>query len=173
MCGEQWPICINSARSQGSPPRVRGTVPTGIGHGAAARITPACAGNRRIPPYRYPHKRDHPRVCGEQRLRKCHFDQGFGSPPRVRGTDFACQGGLRAVGITPACAGNRGNGGNCSDGHGDHPRVCGEQSAEEAATALARGSPPRVRGTVYDNGVDQVSARITPACAGNSRPRRL
>ena len=53
----------------GSPPRVRGTVGHDHWFAVTNRITPACAGNRapRSPPA--PPDPDHPRVCGEQRLR--------------------------------------------------------------------------------------------------------
>ena len=66
VCGEQGGAATKRDLRQGSPPRVRGTVPTGIFFCSRGRITPACAGNR---PALFSFSRtrmDHPRVCGEQ-----------------------------------------------------------------------------------------------------------
>ena len=46
MCGEQDFIVVKPQAVAGSPPRVRGTDNLEDGSGLAARITPACAGNR-------------------------------------------------------------------------------------------------------------------------------
>ena len=51
--------------------------------------------------------------------------------------------------------------------------MCGEQSAEYAATCRFKGSPPRVRGTGEQGSSMRSDARITPACAGNSQPQIL
>ena len=50
----------------------------------------------------------------------------------------------------------------------DHPRVCGEQFGAVADMPRARGSPPRVRGTVVEFVLGDPNPGITPACAGNS-----
>ena len=127
VCGEQNRANANPWIKRGSPPRVRGTahpiaiMPVVIG------ITPACAGNSQIPISASSLPKDHPRVCGEQEHGRAICKSGVGSPPRVRGTVRAhnrCAGvpgspprvrgtaplfkGVKeAVGITPACAGNR------------------------------------------------------------------
>ena len=49
---------------------------------------------------------------------------------------------------------------------GDHPRVCGEKSAWIAAVVNELGSPPRVRGKVFNDGIMIYYMRITPAYAG-------
>ena len=94
----------------------------------------------------------------------------YGSPPRVRGK-------LRprvlltfTLRITPACAGKTRCGFHSERRRADHPRVCGENSAIEAGQLSHRGSPPRVRGKPVT--VQQVRhhARITPACAGKTKP---
>ena len=48
VCGEQVCCCGKLNRYRGSPPRVRGTVQLDFAGLNGARITPACAGNRRI-----------------------------------------------------------------------------------------------------------------------------
>ena len=96
----------------------------------------------------------------------------LGSPPRVRGKaePLAVDGDI--TGITPACAGKRVFPGTHIPAVWDHPRVCGEKKGLCAADEPRQGSPPRVRGK---GGVltGRVGAqRITPACAGKSKPRR-
>ena len=86
MCGEQLKPGPLFSPTQGSPPRVRGTV---VSHGIQAeidRITPACAGNRVRPLAVTNGPWDHPRVCGEQLGALRSYRRGRGSPPRVRGT---------------------------------------------------------------------------------------
>ena len=69
VCGEQKDAFARDFQSEGSPPRVRGTANAcSLGY-EADRITPACAGNSRSLGRPLPILRDHPRVCGEQRLR--------------------------------------------------------------------------------------------------------
>ena len=148
VCGEQSSLISPVSMVQGSPPRVRGTVSTSCTASFLLRITPACAGNS-IPKIRlYRRFQDHPRVCGEQRVKRPLSRLERGSPPRVRGTDKIPDCSPNSLGITPACAGNRSL---VPPLHGistDHPRVCGEQSATSTNTTIR--------------------IRITPACAGNS-----
>ena len=50
--------------------------------------------------------RDHPRVCGEQRIFLTDARQRTGSSPRVRGAEALDSGPSLGVGIIPACAGS-------------------------------------------------------------------
>ena len=75
--------------------------------------------------------------------------------------------------ITPACAGNSRGHRQPDRGNQDHPRVCGEQQYVRVAWMVHLGSPPRVRGTEIEPARHNSGARITPACAGNSRPEQL
>ena len=85
----------------------------------------------------------------------------------MRGTALRGVGVQVGVGITPACAGNSWTGTTKGTAITDHPRVCGEQFGAVADMPRARGSPPRVRGTVEATGSLTEETRITPACAGN------
>ena len=168
MCGEQpSPMMMPDSRP-GSPPRVRGTVTSSGPCSPTQGITPACAGNRYAFCCRSIHRRDHPRVCGEQIKGRFEEREKEGSPPRVRGTvalgDYYC----RRHRITPACAGNRPPRVLHTVYREDHPRVCGEQLQKLAGWIDGKGSPPRVRGTVKINERFSIDIRITPACAGNS-----
>ena len=110
-------------------------------------------------------------MCGEKGAVGCHVHKGQGSPPRVRGKATPRTPVAIAPGITPACAGKRTQSSlNLSEG-GDHPRVCGEKRFNRDQTILTTGSPPRVRGKGTKLTARKQTSRITPACAGKSRPR--
>ena len=65
MCGEHMRLMAAAASSEGSSPRVRGTL-DGSGRLAAdAGIIPACAGNTGSAILNGLLNGDHPRVCGE------------------------------------------------------------------------------------------------------------
>ena len=125
-CGENRDMLEIDGYELGSPPRMRGKqelIRTGGGDGG---ITPACAGKTRKAASCWTTRRDHPRVCGENRLALC-FRQ-------------------RLVGITPACAGKTHDSKYRSGGNRDHPRVCGENTGSSVRLRCTPGSPPRVRG---------------------------
>ena len=106
VCGEQHRYLHMHSAGFGSPPRVRGTAFFANRSKYASRITPACAGNR---PSMAPSEntvRDHPRVCGEQKMNIHIGGMQLGSPPRVRGTENPQKVVSPEIGITPACAGN-------------------------------------------------------------------
>ena len=86
VCGEQCIAANVHLYFQGSPPRVRGTVGCALSRYHSRRITPACAGNRSCLCSKPYVKKDHPRVCGEQKTHCICLVSSFGSPPRVRGT---------------------------------------------------------------------------------------
>ena len=106
VCGEQGLIAAGMAYLDGSPPRVRGTGLPALETLLPDRITPACAGNRKMGTPRLYRTTDHPRVCGEQLKSHPKARPVLGSPPRVRGTAtwpaLICTDSR----ITPACAGN-------------------------------------------------------------------
>ena len=149
VCGEKTPDASSTTKSIGSPPRMRGkalgTRPTTSGTG----ITPAYAGKSLPPCGSLPAGWDHPRVCGE----KCfgvicsiHF---IGSPPRVREKEHVLHTDVQLAGITPACAGKSHGLPTAAQGGWDHPRVCGEKPREFRQLHAIPGSPPHVRGKVY------------------------
>jgi len=85
VCGEEPCTDLTAFRIAGSPPRVRGggNAPTGIM--SRPRITPACAGRRNCGRDNHGKRKDHPRVCGEEGMRRAAAATSQGSPPRVRG----------------------------------------------------------------------------------------
>ena len=178
----------NSLRS----PHVRGKAQRRLHQLHQLGITPACAGKRSTLLCAPPRSRDHPRACGEKRVRGkvhlrhnanlspedhprvcgekctnvCRRTHHKGSPPRVRGKDIWGARQLGIVRITPACAGKSVHVVEFHSHGEDHPRVCGEKLAVSAADIAQKGSPPRVRGKVAGLIVMLPQIRITPACAG-------
>ena len=65
----------------------------------------------------------------------------------MRGTGFHVLQGDYRFRITPAHAGNSVWVNPFGDGHGDHPRACGEQPTKGPVKYGQTGSPPRMRGT--------------------------
>ena len=170
MCGEKYPFLCANFFVLGSPPRVRGKGFQSFSAMMGRRITPACAGKRSFKAKQTAKTWDHPRVCGEK-LDVFDTDKShLGSPPRVRGKVHQHDARPAGKGITPACAGKRPLSSACILRDWDHPRVCGEKYQRKASTNTAIGSPPRVRGKVYNSCIKMYPTGITPACAGKSLP---
>ena len=108
-------------------------------------------------------------MCGEEATAERYLRAGRGSPPHVRGrVDFGDY-SAKCSRITPACAGKRRPcNWNIRLG-GDHPRMCGEETAVLFFAVQGLGSPPHVRGRALTLDAFIRLARITPACAGKSR----
>ena len=166
-CGEQCSKSRRETTGGGSPPRVRGTAGDCCSWCYGCRITPARAGNRQNEYRGVTVGKDHPRACGEQSVWKMKSRASRGSPPRVRGTASHSRSVAPPPGITPARAGNRPTPAARQPRSQDHPRACGEQTASKHDPRLARGSPPRVRGTEVFSRLLNLPQRITPARAGN------
>ena len=135
---------------------------------AFLRITPACAGKTAEMSRRSSSRKDHPRVCGENKQWSYFVSAVKGSPPRVRGKPPRNDCVRRGARITPACAGKTGDMLSAVTRIQDHPRVCGENLIVTAAAAASSGSPPRVRGKLLPFTKNCPSDRITPACAGKT-----
>ena len=127
LCGEKKSVIVGASDDKGSPPLVRGKVPTAKPRFVFFRITPACAGKRYLSILILSQTKDHPRLCGEKPSKSKRGRQRRGSPPLVRGKvapyrHFRC-----CFGITPACAGKSGINSKKTNNKRDHPRLCGEK----------------------------------------------
>ena len=168
VCGEKDAINPPEEPAVGSPPRVRGEDRNETLRNLRDRITPACAGRSPAEQAAQTSAGDHPRVCGEKQNQLAEMRAVFGSPPRVRGEAHPRFPQALHRGITPACAGRRLRSSFCGQWAGDHPRVCGEKTANVFHACSQRGSPPRVRGEALVTVGAAGRNRITPACAGRS-----
>ena len=115
------------------------------------RITPAYAGKRKQQREITRNKRDHPRLCGEKRLKVAHCFNGCG--------------------ITPAYAGKRPCTADVTALVKDHPRLCGEKNVILQLSITVVGSPPPMRGKGFIFAVRVKRQRITPAYAGKRNKR--
>ena len=168
VCGEEPTKSVISQPVQGSPPRMRGRAGNMYPGAVFFGITPAYAGKRPSPHACRAWFWDHPRVCGEELVLTADPKAVGGSPPRMRGREFATSKGRVAVGITPAYAGKSWQRPHRPQRWRDHPRVCGEEPKWARFLSWVRGSPPRMRGRVSFMAVIIRRRRITPAYAGKS-----
>ena len=104
--GEYIPVLAPPPPAKGSPPLARGIPPIDPYRTKGGRITPACAGNTRLPERIEPGFWDHPRLRGEYKDLKLDKEQTRGSPPLARGILRLLYSVKSTSGITPACAGN-------------------------------------------------------------------
>ena len=116
---------------------------------APIRITPAHAGKTFNAHVKAVVTADHPRACGENYFFPACLAVQPGSPPRMRGKHIiniiiACF--LR---ITPAHAGKTTRIRQNIFASKDHPRACGENFLTAPMIALYAGSPPRMRGKLF------------------------
>ena len=147
MRGEQQVNDASVPVREGSPPHARGAELLMPGQPAGRGITPACAGSSSRFRIRYPAAQDHPRMRGEQPVRR----PGAGA----------------AGGITPACAGSSDSVLPPAVFPGDHPRMRGEQAFFRALASGIAGSPPHARGAESAASWVCPGRGITPACAGS------
>ena len=170
VCGEHNRLNEPPLPSNGSSPRVRGTLSAAFWVAAASRFIPACAGNTSTPRPRSARRSVHPRVCGEHACPRRKCPTCTGSSPRVRGTRMRPCGARGYHRFIPACAGNTAAPHAPSDALPVHPRVCGEHELPHVAAHATIGSSPRVRGTLLAQRRDRLAGRFIPACAGNTTP---
>ena len=149
MCGEKQAAVALPQPVLGSPPRMRGKACLTLIIRLLLGITPAHAGKSLPAVLKCPPTRDHPRVCGEKRRVRSWRALLLGSPPRMRGKVVLSSENPLCRGITPAYAGKRRSIGRLSQPTRDHPRVCGEKSANPKVRDTMEGASPRMRGKVF------------------------
>ena len=167
-CGENYFCAFKQSSVDGSPPRMRGKRKHRAIFRDAGRITPAHAGKTDTLLDIAGYAADHPRACGENNTLKDKNGRYLGSPPRVRGKLSGETKITFTKGITPACAGKTYRIQFRQSPCWDHPRVCGENFGFSTMYFLMPGSPPRVRGKLFELLSDKVLDGITPACAGKT-----
>ena len=84
----------------------------------------------------------------------------------MRGKGTKMKKPMKRLGITPAYAGKSRRLDNMQDYGGDHPRICGEKSAERLQRRQYTGSPPHMRGKAPIYTFLPLDLGITPAYAG-------
>ena len=172
VCGEKCGPLRWGPEMPGSPPRMRGKGVQSRDKRVGVGITPAYAGKSKHEYLGLLSFQDHPRVCGEK-LRLRFMERTLkGSPPRMRGKGRCRPPVPPVLGITPACAGKRMRLFRLFRPTGDHPRVCGEECQPGPRSPGWVGSPPRMRGRVFNPFSTPQGGGITPAYAGKSTTPR-
>ena len=147
-CGENAVTLLRDCRRGGSPPRMRGKLPSSIASSILYRITPADAGKTGINTATSSIYWDHPRGCGENQPFAPFVGVYQGSPPRMRGKPIYRKAKKQLQRITPADA--------------------GKTMREIGAETYGLGSPPRMRGKLSCINYPYTTSRITPADAGKT-----
>ena len=169
MCGENYAVPREFSHASGSSPRVRGKRRGSLQAVLRVGLIPACAGKTWMCGVPSRRSRAHPRVCGENQVRRATDAASVGSSPRVRGKLRWAASALSRCGLIPACAGKTCPPPILGIALTAHPRVCGENFFEAVSTCWKRGSSPRVRGKrFHDVNAFWVSGLI-PACAGKTQ----
>ena len=168
LCGEKISHALLMMLDRGSPPPMRGKGKMAIQVNRENRITPAYAGKSADRSPSFQNRRDHPRLCGEKPASASGGSVKRGSPPPMRGKGPPVADMWKRSGITPAYAGKRQTSTALLPITWDHPRLCGEKDGVAAEKTLPWGSPPPMRGKVWDPIVAVYVFRITPAYAGKS-----
>ena len=88
-------------------------------------------------------------MCGEKGNSRYNSNRSIGSPPHVRGKETAVVILACIDRITPACAGKSNWSFKYVPLQEDHPRMCGEKFTSFAYSLVILGSPPHVRGKVF------------------------
>ena len=173
VCGKDIDGMFDQRFISGSPPRVRERHLLNTFPGSESGITPACAGKTTSSAGGGQTSRDHPRVCGKDKLGIEMVFQYQGSPPRVRERPDSKKTIKNAFRITPACAGKTLQFNRVDCVIRDHPRVCGKDRMLSYQAKVSLGSPPRVRERLSPAYLMGWTSGITPACAGKTNLFRV
>ena len=142
------------------------------GHSAPALnragLIPASAGKTFSAQASGPCPSAHPRACGENLIIPDTHATYTGSSPRVRGKPGRCFASCSHERLIPACAGKTQIPSYARIAFQAHPRVCGENLAQNSPFSKATGSSPRVRGKQARNDRNRPRRGLIPACAGKT-----
>ena len=133
-CGAHSVPLASGSRTEGSSPRMRGSLTKKIYFNDEFGIIPAHAG---LTYHMFSGKnlqRDHPRACGAHRVRVQPVAVNEGSSPRMRGSLHRNQQQPYLVGIIPAHAGLTLNRKINEGSIRDHPRACGAHAETVACS---------------------------------------
>ena len=134
VCGEHVSPATASPGALGSSPRMRGTHGRHYPHRQAQGLIPTYAGNTRPPKSSATFFRAHPHVCGEHCAVPTMGSPGWGSSPRMRGTQELLVTLPAGVGLIPTYAGNTSNLPVRCYWFRAHPHVCGEHMCGRGST---------------------------------------
>ena len=147
-CGERSLSGSACSSSNGSSPRLRGTLFWESDNADSLRFIPAPAGNATTASICRKWVPVHPRACGERVVGMINYYPQFGSSPRLRGTQRPHQTAIPRYRFIPAPAGNARPSNDTCRAPTVHPRACGERQGYTYHANTPTGSSPRLRGTL-------------------------
>ncbi len=165
-CGAHMRGMTPRQRSQGSSPRMRGSLVAQLVIIYVGRIIPAHAGLTDIATDFVQRLEDHPRACGAHIVKFLILLCQKGSSPRMRGSQAAVLAIRVHAGIIPAHAGLTSCLLSTRVGYWDHPRACGAHVVAKRAVFLCLGSSPRMRGSQNVIGWNRVPRGDHPRACG-------
>ena len=145
-CGEHSLLTWAMVWRTGSSPRMRGAPICSNKRNGKTRIIPADAGSTTCSTGRACRNGDHPRGCGEHRMRHTMKGKRKGSSPRMRGALISSGISRNTPRIIPADAGSTDTILQRKATRRDHPRGCGEHHHALLDFPQLGGSSPRMRG---------------------------
>ena len=169
--GENAANSRQSSLVAGSSPRGRGKHARGPRQVEDSGLIPAWAGKTDCLEVAGRELKAHPRVGGENRVRRASRARANGSSPRGRGKHRHGMALADESGLIPAWAGKTPARCGCRLRRRAHPRVGGENVHPSRRTTAASGSSPRGRGKPQRQHEEHPDPRLIPAWAGKTSPR--
>ena len=147
---------------------MRGKLPPSVNYHTSTRNIPAYAGKTGGGCSGCGEGAEHPRVCGENPSPPSLPESSHGTSPCMRGNLQICKpvdNGNRNI---PVYAGKTYAGLAGRHRRTEHPRVCGENTAEKAEWFKPGGTSPRMRGKLPISDICAITRRNIPAYAGKT-----
>ena len=170
--GENAVLGLDQSLKYGSSPRGRGKRRRLRRAGGSRRLIPAWAGKTASAGEQFGGEQAHPRVGGENALRRRGSLNEGGSSPRGRGKRSGLDGRGGGDRLIPAWAGKTPPGTTAHENPRAHPRVGGENSGGWMSPRTGKGSSPRGRGKLSLTDALRNTGRLIPAWAGKTQPHR-
>ena len=152
-----------------TPPLARGRRNTREIHAYNLGNTPACAGKTIHVACRDDSAEKHPRLRGEDTVKRKIVRRHKETPPLARGRRCRVDEAVKRLRNTPACAGKTLIAVMDRLSCGKHPRLRGEDLQFSFAVTHLRETPPLARGRRILQILVSKPLRNTPACAGKTR----
>ena len=147
-CGEHNYYNVSLLLDCGSSPRLWGTLSRYWSLCRAWRFIPTLVGNTGSGTPRPPVNTVHPHACGEHYTRFRAYIALIGSSPRLWGTPMPAPYDSEPERFIPTLVGNTSSSRLNKFGQAVHPHACGEHLPIRMSTLIARGSSPRLWGTL-------------------------
>ena len=165
--GERAQLALEVGAGSGLSPRIRGTAAAFDSGVRDQRFIPAYTGNGLM--FTQPRLATsvYPRVYGERPPPLPSMQATTGLSPRIRGTADRLVVGIDPDRFIPAYTGNGFRRCLVRWGGAVYPRVYGERASKCRTSSTVTGLSPRIRGTVLQVLLDDLSQRFIPAYTGN------